>query len=104
MTQHRNYDLLLMDADGTLFDYERAEQHALTSALRDFGLVSDLDSLTRDYQRINAQLWADWSRGKSQRMPCGRNASISCSGSTALPLMRMPSARVIWITLPIVPS
>ena len=64
MTQHRNYDLLLMDADGTLFDYERAEQHALTSALQDFGLVSGLDRLTRDYQRINAQLWADLELGK----------------------------------------
>ena len=64
MTQHRNYDLLLMDADGTLFDYERAEQYALTSALRDFGLISGLDSLIQDYQRINAQLWADLEQGK----------------------------------------
>ena len=64
MTQHCNYDLLLMDADGTLFDYERAEQYALTSALRDFGLVSGLDSLIQDYQRINAQLWAELEMGK----------------------------------------
>ena len=65
MTQNHNYDLLLIDADGTLFNYEKAEHHALTSALRDFGIVSEFDSLTRDYKRINAQLWADLELGEN---------------------------------------
>lgn len=64
MATHGNYDLLLMDADGTLFDYERAEQYALTKALQDFGIASGIDSLLRDYQGINARLWADLEQGK----------------------------------------
>ncbi len=64
MTHHHNYDLLLMDADGTLFDYARAEQHALTTALHDFGIDRGVDSLTRDYRSINARLWADLELGR----------------------------------------
>jgi 2-haloacid dehalogenase len=50
------YRWLLFDADGTLFDYERAERTALEQALARVGLPVSPDSLST-YQRINQALW-----------------------------------------------
>ncbi len=50
------YGWLLFDADGTLFDYERAERRALRSALGSAG--HDFSDESRDiYREVNAALW-----------------------------------------------
>jgi 2-haloacid dehalogenase len=52
----RRYEWLLFDADGTLFDYERAEQSALAEAFRQAGLAYEPGYLEQ-YQQINNALW-----------------------------------------------
>ena len=50
------YKWLLFDADGTLFDFDRAEASALCKTLEQFGVPFTPERLTA-YQRINNQLW-----------------------------------------------
>ena len=50
------YQWLLFDADGTLFDYERAEATALEQAFGLIGVAFDPSHLP-PYQRINQALW-----------------------------------------------
>ena len=47
---------LLFDADGTLFDFDRAEASALCKTLEQFGVLFTPERLAT-YQRINNQLW-----------------------------------------------
>lgn len=60
MTQYR---WLLMDADNTLFDFNAAEEFALTRTLIRFGLSPTLELKTR-YREINSALWLDYDKGK----------------------------------------
>jgi 2-haloacid dehalogenase len=57
------YQWLLFDADGTLFDYERAEAEALKQAFQQNGLAFDAGCLT-SYQQINRELWQCVERGE----------------------------------------
>lgn len=52
----QHYQWLLFDADGTLFDHERAESVALDQVFRSIGVVFD-PSYLAVYQRINQGLW-----------------------------------------------
>ncbi len=57
-----HYTWLLFDADGTLFDYEKAEAQALQATFEQFGqpyATSHLDL----YHPINEQLWLELERG-----------------------------------------
>lgn len=60
MTQYR---WLLMDADNTLFDFDAAEEFALTRTLVRFGL-SPTAELKARYRSINSALWLDYDQGK----------------------------------------
>ena len=57
------YRWLLFDADGTLFDYERAEIMALEQALTRTG-VPLAPGYVATYQRINKALWQGVERGE----------------------------------------
>jgi YjjG family noncanonical pyrimidine nucleotidase len=59
----QRYQWLLFDADGTLFDYERAEGVALEQAFRLVSVAFDPGYLAR-YQRINQALWQAVERGE----------------------------------------
>jgi 2-haloacid dehalogenase len=52
----QRYDWLLFDADGTLFDFERAESAALRQVFQLMGVAFNPDYLV-DYRRINQALW-----------------------------------------------
>ena len=60
------YDWLLLDADGTLFDYDRAEAAALTLSLKGLGVLPTPEHLTR-YRGFNSALWAALERGEVTR-------------------------------------
>lgn len=63
MTDRRaRYTWLLFDADGTLFDYDRAEHLALERTLAHFGVAVNPEIRAR-YRRINAQIWMDFEQG-----------------------------------------
>jgi 2-haloacid dehalogenase len=57
------YQWLLFDADGTLFDYERAEATALAEAFRQIGVPFDAAVLAA-YQKINHNLWQAVEKGE----------------------------------------
>jgi YjjG family noncanonical pyrimidine nucleotidase len=56
------YSWLLFDADGTLFDYDKAESAALRKTFSGFDLRFR-DPYLALYQRFNGQLWSDFEKG-----------------------------------------
>lgn len=61
MTKH--YQWLFFDADGTLFDYDQAEDCALEATFRDLNLPF-IPSHQETYRQINRQIWIDFEHGK----------------------------------------
>ena len=59
----RHHTWLLFDADGTLFDYDAAEKHALEASFGQIGYPFKQDYLA-EYRRINHQIWLDFEQGK----------------------------------------
>ncbi len=57
------YQWLLFDADGTLFDYDKAESVALKNAFALFELPFSLTD-SEIYRRVNAEIWRDFEQGK----------------------------------------
>ncbi len=57
------YRHILLDADGTLFDFERAEEEALRQTLRRLQLPFDR-AIRLSYQKINQELWEAFEKGK----------------------------------------
>jgi YjjG family noncanonical pyrimidine nucleotidase len=57
------YNLILLDADGTLFDYDKAEESALTKALKYIGFEDNLNDIRKSYRIINASLWKELELG-----------------------------------------
>jgi 2-haloacid dehalogenase len=62
----KEYELVLLDADETLFDFRRAEGYALEGAFAQFGLEYT-ESAFRDYDAINKGLWAALERGETDQ-------------------------------------
>jgi len=58
------YKLLLLDADGTLFDYDRAEGYALEQSFLELSLPFDNQVHLPDYRSINQKLWVDFELGR----------------------------------------
>ncbi len=58
------YDLMIFDADGTLFDFKHSERNAFESTLQRFGISQKLPELHRSYEKINQQIWLDFQEGK----------------------------------------
>jgi putative hydrolase of the HAD superfamily len=58
------YKWLLFDADGTLFDYDRAERVALEQALTRIGVAFDLATHVPAYRQINQALWLGVEKGE----------------------------------------
>jgi 2-haloacid dehalogenase len=61
-----SYDLLLMDADNTLFDFDRSEAEALTAMFQSRGYAFD-SAQTQLYHSINRPLWHAFDRGEITR-------------------------------------
>ena len=57
------YKWLLFDADGTLFDYDKAEGIALMSTFEALGLAYEA-RYAQVYRRINGEIWLDFENGK----------------------------------------
>jgi 2-haloacid dehalogenase len=63
------YEWILFDADGTLFDYDRAEASALERTFAQFGIPFRRGA-AETYRRINAEIWRQFEEGtiSSQRL------------------------------------
>lgn len=57
------YEWLLIDADGTLFDYDRAEAEALAGAFAEFN-VNPASHVAETYREINGWIWRAFERGE----------------------------------------
>ena len=57
------YDVILLDADMTLLDFERSEYEALGRTLTKWGLPAD-EEARATYSKINAALWDAFARGE----------------------------------------
>lgn len=58
-----SYSIVFLDADGTLFDFEHAERHALESAFGDLGVAYRADHLAL-YKEVNGEMWKRLERGE----------------------------------------
>ncbi len=59
----KKYELVLFDADETLFDFKKAEGFALAEALRGYGIALD-DRISKKYDEINKALWKRLEKGE----------------------------------------
>lgn len=57
-----NYKVLIFDADGTLFDFEQAEQQAFKQMLEERD-IPFTDSLFQSYLQANKQVWNELEQG-----------------------------------------
>lgn len=57
-----NYDIILFDADGTLFDFQLSERISFEKTMNAFGLPFS-EKHYRDYHAINNGLWKDFEIG-----------------------------------------
>jgi HAD superfamily (subfamily IA) hydrolase, TIGR02254 len=59
----KRYELILLDADETLFDFKKAERDAFDKAAARFGIATDAGTFAA-YDRINKDLWKRLERGE----------------------------------------
>lgn len=62
------YRVVLIDADDTLFDYEKSEKHAMRKVFEDFGFFEGNSeekyfSIKEEYKKINSFLWSELEKG-----------------------------------------
>ena len=62
----QRYDVVLFDADNTLFDFDAAEAQALDLTLAEYGYPVD-DKSWNCYLAVNRDLWARFDRGEVKR-------------------------------------
>lgn len=58
------YRIILFDADGTLFDFDRAEEYALEAACREGGIEFDGSVHGSAYRLINREIWEEFERNR----------------------------------------
>lgn len=51
------YEVVFLDADGTVWDFKRSEEKAFLSTLKSYGVEENLEGVYRRYSRINELLW-----------------------------------------------
>lgn len=51
------YEVVFLDADGTIWDFKRSAKKAFQSVIRQFGYTGDLNLLFARYHEINEALW-----------------------------------------------
>ena len=62
----QKYDIFLIDADGTLFDYDMAESYALKAMFDSCGFGYS-EAVLLKYRDINSQVWAFYEQGGISR-------------------------------------
>lgn len=62
----KKYDIILFDADGTLFDFSKCEREAFKEALLSFGVTAS-EEMIFSYHEINDSLWKALERKEIER-------------------------------------
>jgi 2-haloacid dehalogenase len=63
MKKYQKYDIFLIDADNTLFDYDMAEANALKIMFDKCGFEYT-ENIRQKYREINSQVWDSFEKGK----------------------------------------
>lgn len=58
----KNYKYLLFDVDGTLLDFDKAEQYALEYTFQNYDIPLTYE-INQRYEEINKKLWKDFENG-----------------------------------------
>lgn len=62
----KRYEILLLDVDGTLLDFEKTERYALAHTFQKFSIDSN-EAMERRYREINHGLWEAYERGEIEK-------------------------------------
>lgn len=57
------YEVLLFDADETLFDFRKGENFAFLKCIDDFNLSEDKEACIKLYKEINTLIWQEFEKG-----------------------------------------
>lgn len=57
------YEVILFDADDTLFDFKKTEDYAFNKLLENFNITKDSKMCRETYNKINSKLWEDFEKG-----------------------------------------
>lgn len=57
------YELLIFDADETLFDFKKSERHAFKNAMLEFNIEYNENYHLKVYSDINAGIWKEFEQG-----------------------------------------
>lgn len=57
------YEVLLFDADDTLFDFKKTEDYALEKLVEDFDTEYPKEYCIQTYKKINTQIWKEFEQG-----------------------------------------
>lgn len=58
-----NYEVLLFDADDTLFDFKKTEEYALEKLVNSFETSYSKEYCIEKYKEINKQIWIEFEQG-----------------------------------------
>ena len=64
--RHQRFDIVLLDADETVYDFKLAEKTAVSLTLQAFG-VEPTDEVVSRYSAINLSCWKALERGELSR-------------------------------------
>jgi 2-haloacid dehalogenase len=95
------YDVILLDADGTLFDYDKAQAYALEKTYKHFRIPYNTAELKR-FRLINDRIWLDYEQGKIdskslrtvrfEQLFAGRNLQVSSEDFSTVYLKHLGDA------------
>lgn len=70
---HRKYDVILLDVDGTLLDFNRSEAWGMAEVLETYGFEPGPERL-KLYHQVNNAAWDAFERGEvtKEKLVCGR--------------------------------
>lgn len=57
------YEVLLFDADETLFDFKKSEKQAFENSIREFNIDYNEDYHLKIYEEINKNIWLEFEQG-----------------------------------------
>lgn len=57
------YEVIIFDADETLFDFKKSEREAFKSTILEFGMQYDENCHLKTYQIINTAIWKEFEEG-----------------------------------------
>ncbi|WP_455382542.1 YjjG family noncanonical pyrimidine nucleotidase [Salinispira pacifica] len=78
------YAVVLFDADGTIMDFERAEESALERAFADASLDYDPGQHLPLYKQVNTQIWREFEEGRIDSATLGRERFVRYVADLAL--------------------